>query len=55
MIFKGYIYHIGVKDYSSETPNLGSIPVVIEFLKVFLEDLAGVPLEKEIDFGINSF
>ena len=49
IISKGYSYHlVWVKDSSLETPTLESIPVVCEFP----EDLAGVPLEKEIDFEI---
>ena len=40
MISKGYIYHlVWVKDSIFETPTLGSVPIVTEFLK----DLLGVP------------
>ncbi|WMV41008.1 hypothetical protein MTR67_034393 [Solanum verrucosum] len=54
MISKGYIYHfIWVKDSNSETPTLESVLVVNEFLEVFPGDLPGVPLEREIDFGID--
>ena len=50
MISKGYLYHLlWVKDSSSETPTLGSVPVVSEFP----EDLPGVPPEREIYFGID--
>ncbi|WMV45500.1 hypothetical protein MTR67_038885 [Solanum verrucosum] len=43
MISKGYLYHlVWVKDLSSETLTLESVPVVNEFLEVFLEDLPGV-------------
>jgi len=50
MISKGYIYHlVWVKDSNSETPTLVSIPVV----EVFPEDLPKVPLEREIDLGID--
>ncbi|WMV54511.1 hypothetical protein MTR67_047896 [Solanum verrucosum] len=44
---------IRVKDSSSESPNLESIPVVNEFPEVFPEDLLGVPPDREIDFGID--
>ncbi|KAH0683066.1 hypothetical protein KY289_020818 [Solanum tuberosum] len=33
---------------------LKSVPVVKEFPEVFLDDLLGVPLEREIDFGLYS-
>ena len=50
MISKGYLYHlVRVKDSNSETPTLESVPVVNEFP----EDLPKVPLEREIDFGID--
>ncbi|KAH0633421.1 hypothetical protein KY284_036207 [Solanum tuberosum] len=54
MISKGYLYHlVRVKDSSSETPTLESVPVVNEFPKVFPEDLPRVIHEREIDFGID--
>ncbi|KAH0725447.1 hypothetical protein KY284_001312 [Solanum tuberosum] len=54
MISKVYLYHlVRVKDLSSETPTLESIPVVNEFPEVFPEDLPGVPPEREIDLGID--
>ena len=54
IISKGYLYHLDrVKDSSLESPNLESVPVVSEFLEVFLEDLRGVPPKREIDFGID--
>ena len=53
MISKGYLYHLVWVKYSSlETPTFESVPVVYEFLEVFLIDLPGVPPEREIDFGI---
>ena len=56
MISKGYLYYIvWVKDSSSETPNLKSVPVVSDFPKVFPEDLLEFPPEREIDFGIDLF
>ncbi|TMW85145.1 hypothetical protein EJD97_023701 [Solanum chilense] len=42
-----------VKDSSSETPTLESVPVLSEFLEVFPEDFPKVPPEREIDFGID--
>ena len=55
MISKGCVYHlVQVKDTSSKTPSLESVPVVSEYSDVFLEDLPGIPPEREIDFGINS-
>ena len=54
MISKGYLYYlVQDKDSSFETPTLESVPVVWEFLEVFLEDLSGVPPEREINFGID--
>ncbi|KAH0636085.1 hypothetical protein KY290_036497 [Solanum tuberosum] len=54
MISKGYLYHlVRVKDSSSESPTLESVPVVNEFPEVFPDDLPGVPPEREIDFGID--
>ena len=54
MISKGYLYHlVRVKDSSSESPTLESVPVVSEFPEVFPDDLSGVPPEREIDFGID--
>ena len=54
MISKGYFYHlVRVKDSSSESPTLESVPVVNEFPEVFPDDLPGVPPEREIDFGID--
>ena len=56
IISKGYLYHlVRVKDSSSETPTLESVPVVCEFPELFQEDLPGVPPEREIDFGIDIF
>ncbi|KAH0765186.1 hypothetical protein KY285_001057 [Solanum tuberosum] len=42
-----------VRDVDSETPPLESVPIVNEFEEVFLDDLPGIPLEREIDFGID--
>ncbi|WMV55140.1 hypothetical protein MTR67_048525 [Solanum verrucosum] len=54
MISKGCIYHlVRVRDTNSKTPTLESIPIVNEFPEVFPDDLLGVPLGREIDFGID--
>ncbi|KAH0637947.1 hypothetical protein KY290_036496 [Solanum tuberosum] len=54
MISKGYLYHlVRVKDSSSESPTLESVPVVNEFPEVFPDDLPEVPPKREIDFGID--
>ncbi|KAH0709559.1 hypothetical protein KY284_010986 [Solanum tuberosum] len=54
MISKGYLYNlVWVKDSSSETPTLKSIPMVNEFPEVFPDDLPGVPPEREIEFRID--
>ncbi|WMV45510.1 hypothetical protein MTR67_038895, partial [Solanum verrucosum] len=53
IISRGYLYHIvRVKDSSSETPTVESIPVVNEFPKVFPQDISGVFPKREINFGI---
>ncbi|XP_055823455.1 uncharacterized protein LOC129891968 [Solanum dulcamara] len=41
------------KDDSVESSTLESVPIVNEFLEVFLEDLPGVPPDREIDFEID--
>ena len=54
MISKGYLYNlVRVKDSILETSTLESVPVVREFPEVFPDDLPRVPLESEIDFGID--
>ena len=54
MISKGYIYHlVWVKDCSTETSTLESVPVVCEFLEVLPKDIPIVFPEKDIDFGID--
>ena len=48
--YQGYLaYAIEVRDSGSR---LEDIPVVREFMDVFLEDLAGIPPNREIDFQI---
>ncbi|WMV07858.1 hypothetical protein MTR67_001243, partial [Solanum verrucosum] len=54
MISRGYLYYlVWVKDSSSESLTLKSVLMVNDFPEVFPEDLPGVPLEREIDFGID--
>ncbi|KAG5576650.1 hypothetical protein H5410_056784 [Solanum commersonii] len=54
LVSKGCIYHlVQVNNSSVETPPIQSVPVVSEFLEVFLDDFPRVPLEREIDFGID--
>ena len=54
MISKGYLYHVVRAKYARlETSSLKSVPIVFEFPEVFPKDLPRVPLEREIDFGID--
>ena len=54
LISKGCIYHlVRVKDTKSETPTLQSVNVVNEFSDVFPDDLPGISLDREIEFGID--
>ena len=54
MMSKGYICHlVRVRNLDAEPPTLQSIPVVNEFPDVFPEDLSGLPLEREVKFGID--
>ena len=48
---KGYLAH--VVDTCSNKVRLEDVPVVRDFLDVFLDDLPGLPLEREIDFPID--
>ena len=41
---------VRIKDLECETPSIESVQVVREFLKVFPNNLLGVPPEREIDF-----
>ena len=43
---------IRVNDYNSKGPSLQSGLVVNKFSEVFLDDLPGVPQDREIDFSI---
>ncbi|CAN4090606.1 unnamed protein product [Withania somnifera] len=54
LMSKGYIFHlVRVRDMDVEPLTLQSIPVVNEFTNVFPEELPGLPLEKEVEFGID--
>ena len=54
LISKGCMYHlIRVKDSKVGNLPLESVPIVNEFPKVFLEDLQGIPPDREIDFSID--
>lgn len=53
MISKGSIFHcIRVRDTNSNIPTLELVLIVNEFSKVFPNYRSGIPLEREIDFGI---
>ena len=53
MISNGLLCHlVSVNDLDHDIPSIDSVPVVSEFLDVFPEDLPGVPLLREVDFGI---
>ena len=54
MIRKDYLYHlVRVYELEAEVPTLQSIPVVNEFPDVFLDELPGLPLKREIEFAID--
>ncbi|XP_070034824.1 uncharacterized protein [Nicotiana tomentosiformis] len=54
MINKGCIYYlVRVTDTNVEAPILEFVPVVNEFPEVFPDELPGIPLDREIDFGID--
>lgn len=46
---------VRVRDVDSETLYLELLLVVNKFLVVFLDHLSSIPLEQEIDFGVNLF
>ncbi|XP_074365281.1 uncharacterized protein LOC141706412 [Apium graveolens] len=48
---EGYLAH--VIDRSKEMPNIGSIPIVSEFLDVFPDELPGLPPDSQIEFSID--
>ena len=54
MISKGCLYHIvNVKDLDSKNSHIELVLVVREILKVFPNDIPGIPPKREIDFGID--
>lgn len=56
MISKGCLYNLlRVKniDVDEKAPTLQFVPVVNKYPEVFLEKLHGIPLKREIDFGID--
>ncbi|WMV37210.1 hypothetical protein MTR67_030595 [Solanum verrucosum] len=54
LVSKGCIYHlVRVNDSSVETRPFQSASIIREFPEVFPDDLHGIPLEREIDFGID--
>lgn len=42
-----------VKDVSKEAPSLDRVPMVREFLDVFLEELPRLPPDRDIEFSID--
>ena len=40
-------------DKSSSEVTLDNVPIVFEFPNIFSEDLSGLPLDKELEFGID--
>ncbi|XP_075100745.1 uncharacterized protein LOC142176607 [Nicotiana tabacum] len=54
MIKKGCIFHlVRAADATSEVFVPEFVPVVNEFIEVFLDKLPGIPPDREIDFGID--
>ena len=54
LISKGCIYHlVRVKDTRSEAPTIPSVKIVNKFPDVLFEDLPGLPIDVEIEFGID--
>ncbi|XP_070010205.1 uncharacterized protein [Nicotiana sylvestris] len=54
MIKKRCIYHlVCVTDTDAEAPSLESVPVLNEFLDIFLDELPGIPSDRAIDFWID--
>jgi hypothetical protein len=42
-----------VRDVAMETPEIKDVPVVWEFADVFLDDLPGIPQDREVEFRID--
>ncbi|WRX22759.1 hypothetical protein QQP08_015246 [Theobroma cacao] len=56
LVRKGYpAYLAHVIDISREEPKLENVPIVSEFPDVFLDELLGLPLNREIEFTTNLF
>ncbi|XP_070031996.1 uncharacterized protein [Nicotiana tomentosiformis] len=54
MVEKGCdVYLAYVRDVSIDTPRVESVPVVRDYLDVFLADLPGMPPDRDINFGID--
>ncbi|XP_022041151.1 uncharacterized protein LOC110943724 [Helianthus annuus] len=45
-------FMIYANEPDKEPPKIGDVPVVRDFKDVFLEDLPGIPPEREVEFGI---
>lgn len=46
-------YLVRVRDCSSKAPVLLSVPLVVEFPYIFLDDRLGIPPDREINFRID--
>ncbi|XP_070031159.1 uncharacterized protein [Nicotiana tomentosiformis] len=54
MVEKGCDAYLAyVRDVSTDTPTVESVPVVRDFLDVFLANLPGMPPDRDINFGID--
>ncbi|XP_070057378.1 uncharacterized protein [Nicotiana tomentosiformis] len=54
MVRKGCLAYLAfVRDVGANIPTIDSISVVRDFLDVFPADLAGMPPDRDIDFGID--
>ncbi|XP_060177909.1 uncharacterized protein LOC132607849 [Lycium barbarum] len=54
MISNGCIYHlVRFRDADAQTSTLPSVSVITEFPEVFPDDLPGILIDREIDFGID--
>ncbi|XP_021979185.1 uncharacterized protein LOC110875297 [Helianthus annuus] len=46
------VFMIYANETEKELPKIGDVPVVCDFEDVFLDDLPGMPPEREVEFGI---
>ena len=54
IIYKGCLKHlVRVRDMDFETLTLESVTIINEFPKVFLDDIPGNTLDREINFSID--